>query len=196
MRYNSKSVLNSFFRIRNILFTPQQEWARVAHEDVNTRELFFNYTLPIVFCCALIEGIGFSIHKDSIALGIIQFFVAFGALNAGIYSAVRILEFLSPNFQLQIKRENLFKLVIYSASVFCIFHATAKLFSPYSFLNQLCLILELYFIRVLWLGINPLIPIASSKRAGYTIIASLLILVLPILFERMFSILFKLPITI
>ena len=196
MSYRSRNIINSFFRFRNLLFLPKKEWERVAHEHSQIKELFLRFAFPIITLCSLIAFAGMMIHKQGLGIGISQFFVAFLSFNLGIYSAAKIIELLAPNFQIQIKSEIIFQLVIYSASIFCLFHGIAKLFSPYSFLNQISLILELYFIRILWLGTAPLLPLSESKRPGFTIMASLLILVLPLIFERMFSIIFRLPVTI
>jgi hypothetical protein len=196
MEYNSKSVLNSLFRTRNLLLTPKREWERIAPENSLTKELFRNFAFPVIAICAIIAAGGTYIHtKDAIVAGS-KLFVDFLALNLGLYCAAKLIILLSPNFQLDIKTDVVFKLVIYSASIFCVFHGIAQLFTPFSFLNQICLLLELYFIRILWLGTVSILPITNNKRPGFTVMASLLILVLPLIFERMFSILFRLPLTI
>lgn len=196
MEYNSKGVLNSLFRTRNLLLTPKREWERIAPEDSSTKELFRNFAFPVMAICALIASGGNYIHNKEILVAVSKFFVDFLAFNLGLYSAAKLIILLSPNFQISIKPELIFKLVIYSASAFCIFHGIAQLFGSASFLNQICLLLELYFIRILWLGTSSILPIANSKRPGFTVMASLLILVLPLIFERLFSILFRLPLTI
>ncbi|NOU61036.1 hypothetical protein [Marinifilum caeruleilacunae] len=196
MEYNSKGVLNSLFRTRNLLLTPKREWERIAPESSTTKELFRNFAFPVIAICAIIAAGGTYIHTKEVWVSVAKFFVDFLALNLGLFCAAKLIVLLSPNFQLSIKAEVVFKLVIYSASVFCIFHGIAQLFSPFSFLNQICLLLELYFIRILWLGTSSILPIANNKRPGFTVMASLLILVLPLIFERLFSILFRFPLTI
>ena len=196
MAYNSRSALNSVFRLRNLLFTTKSEWERITPENTPTKELFLNFAFPIVVLCSIIAGFGTWIHEESIALAIARVLVDFLAMNIGFFCAAKIIILLLPNFQLAIDDDIIFKLVIYSASVFCLFHGIAHLFSPDSFLNQMSLLMELYFIRILWLGTSPLLPIAENKRPGFTVMASLLILVIPLIFERMFSILFRLPLSI
>lgn len=196
MEYNSKGVLNSLFRTRNLMLTPKREWERIASETTTIKELFTKFAFPVIALCAIIASIGAYIRTEDIIIAGSRIFVDFLALNLGLYCAAKIIILLTPNFQLQIKSETIYKLVIYSAIVFCIFHGIAQLFTPSSFLNQICLLLELYFIRILWLGTASILPIANNKRPGFTVMASLLILVLPLIFERMFSILFRLPLTI
>ncbi len=196
MKYNSKSVLNSLFRTRNLALTPKREWERIATENSSTKELFRNFSFPVIALCAIIAAGGTYIHTKDVLIAGSKLFVDFLALNLGLYCAAKLIVLLTPNFQLQINENVIFKLVIYSASIFCVFHGLAQLFTPFSFLNQICLLLELYFIRILWLGTASILPIANNKRPGFTVMASLLILVLPLIFERMFSILFRLPLTI
>ncbi|MGQ1910234.1 hypothetical protein ACT3CE_10625 [Marinifilum sp. RC60d5] len=190
MNYNSKNLLSSFFRLRNLLLTPKSEWERIAHEKLRPEKLFLNFAFPVIAISSIISAVGIFIHTHDIVSTLSRFFVEFLSLNIGLFVAARIIILLTPNFQLKIASGIIFKLVLYSASVFCIFHGLANLFSPYSFLNQICLLSELYFIRILWLGTTPLLPIADNKRPGFTFTASLLILALPLIFERMFSILF------
>lgn len=160
------------------------------------KSIFIHFAFLVIAVCSLISSIGALIHTENLSIGISQFIVSFISLNLGFLTTGKMIELLAPNFQLQIKPSSIYQLIVYSGAVFCLFHSLAKLFSPYSFLNQICLVFELYFIRVLWLGISPLLPIAENKKPGFTIVASLLILVLPLIFERMFSVIFKLPVTI
>ncbi|WP_421920527.1 hypothetical protein [Marinifilum sp.] len=196
MEYNSKGVLNSFFRTLNLLLTPKREWERIALESNTTKELFRSFAFPLIAFCAIIAASGTYIYSKELWVAVVKLFVDFMALNLGLYCAAKLTILISPNFQLVIKSELVFKLVIYSASAFCIFHGLAQLFSPFSFLNQICLLFEMYFIRILWLGTLSILSIANNKRPGFVVMASLLILVLPLLFERLFSILFRFPLTI
>lgn len=196
MTLRPNTIAHSFTRFINLIIRTKKEWELIAQEEKSTKSLFISFAIPIILFCSAFAFTGAYIHSKNLTTGIAQFFVSFLSLNLGLYSAAKIIILLSPNFQLQIKAETIFKLVIYSGIVFCLFHGLSKLFNSYSFLNQICLLCELYFIRVLWLGTSPLLPIAENKKPGFTIMASLLILVLPLIFERMFSILFKLPVTI
>lgn len=196
MAFHSKNILNSFSRWFNLLISPAREWAVIAKESNPVPSIFITFSFPVTAICSLISFCGALLHTGSFSIGIAQFFISFLSLNIGFYTSGKMIKLLAPNFQLQIQSETIYPLIIYSGAIFCLFHSLAKLFTPYSFLNQISLVFELYFIRVLWLGISPLLPISKNKKSGFTIMASLLILILPLLFERMFSIIFKLPITI
>ncbi|PKQ65133.1 hypothetical protein BZG02_04715 [Labilibaculum filiforme] len=196
MNFRIEYLLNSFSRWQHLLLDPKKEWKAIAQEKTNMKSIFIQFAFPVVAICSLLSFIGVLIHTGSISNSISQLVVSFISLNLGFYTVGKMIELLAPNFQLQIKLSTIYQLIIYSGAVFCLFHGLAKLFSPYSFLNQICLVFELYFIRVLWLGISQLLNISENKKPGFTIVVSLLILVLPLIFERMFSVIFKLPVTI
>jgi len=196
MKPTINNFLKTIIRMQNLLVNPKKEWERIAIENLKIKQIFLKFAFSLVVFCSLISFIGVMIRQRSIGVGISMFFVSLLSLLAGIYTAAKFVDWLTPNFQLKIKSEIIFQLVIYSASIFCLFHASSKLFTTYSFLRQIILLAELYFIRILWIGTGLLLSVTDNKRPGFTIMASLLIIVLPLIFERMFSILFKLPITI
>lgn len=196
MNFRTKNTMYSFTRWFNLLIEPKKEWEIIAQETSTVKSIFIRFAFPVITFCSLLSFAGVFIHTDNINTAISQLAVSFISLNLGFYIAGKMIMLLAPNFQLKIKYETIYQLIIYGGSIFCLFHCMAKLFSTHSFLNQICLVFELYFIRVLWLGISSLLSISENKRPGFTIMASLLILVLPIIFERMFSIIFKLPVTI
>lgn len=196
MNIHAKNIKHSFTRWFKLLIDPKREWEIIAQEQTTVKSIFISFAFPVIAVCSLLSFSGGLIHTKSLSIASSQFAVSFLSLNLAFYSAGKLIKLLAPNFQLEIKPATIYQLIIFSGSIFCMFHGLSKLFSTYSFLNQICLVFELYFIRILWLGISPLIPIAENKKAGFTIMGSLLILVLPLLFERMFSIIFKLPVTI
>lgn len=196
MNFLIKNTIHSFTRWLNLLIMPEKEWEIIAQEKSTVKSIFIRFAFPIITFCSLLSFIGVFIHTNNLGNAISQLLVSFISLNLGLYITGKMVMLLAPNFQLKIKYETIYQLIIYGGSIFCLFHSTAKLFHTNSFLDQMCLVFELYFIRVLWLGISPLFLISKNKKTSFTIMASLLILILPIIFERMFSIIFKLPITI
>lgn len=191
-----QTFIHSFIRLRNLLFSTTNEWEIIALENKKTNALFFSFAFPIIAFSALLSFVGIALYSKSWGIGISQFFVTFLALNIGLFVSAKIIQLLTPNFQIQVKDEKIFQLIIYSASIFCLFHGMAKLFLTLGFLHQICLVLKLYFIRALWQGSKALLPLHENKRPSFIIMASLLVIVIPIIFERLFSIIFNLPVTI
>lgn len=196
MNFQAKDIKHSLQRWLNLVMDPKKEWETIAQEVKTVKSIFIYFAFPVIAICSLLSFTGSFIHTGSLRIGIFQLIVSFFSLNLAFFAVGKMIKLLAPNFQLEMKSTTIYQLVIYSGSIFCLFHGFAKLFPTYSFLNQICLVFELYFIRVLWLGIPLLLPISKNKKPGFTIMASLLILVLPLIFERMFSIIFRLPVTI
>jgi len=196
MNIHSKNIKHFLSKWLKLIIDPKKEWDLIAQETNTVKSLFISFAFPVISVCSLLSFAGGFIYTGSLSVGISQLVVSFLSLHLAFFTAGKLIKLLAPNFQLDIKSKTIYQLIIYSGSIFCLFHGLAKLFPTYSFLNQICLVLELYFIRILWLGISPLLPIPENKKPSFTIMASLLILILPLIFERMFSIIFKLPVTI
>ena len=196
MKFHIKNILTSFIRFFNLIRNPHVEWQKIKEETIRIPDLLGYFLLPILTISSLLVFAGINIHDRNLGVSIAHFFITFISLFLGLYSASRIIELLAPNFQIKNTRKDFIILIFLSGSVLCIFHGISKLFTPFSLLNQLSLIMELYFIRVLWVGSKYTLNMSNAKQSGFIIIASILCLVLPFIFERMFSVLFGLPITI
>jgi hypothetical protein len=196
MKFQAKNIKYSLSRWLSLLLDPKKEWETIAQEVNTVKSIFINFAFPIIAICSLLSFTGSLIHTGSLRISISQLAVSFLSLYLAFFAAGKMIKLLAPNFRLEIKYLTIYQLIIYSGSIFCLFHGLAKLFTSDSLLNQISLVFELYFIRVLWLGLSPLLTISENKKPGFIITASLLILVLPLIFERMFSIIFRLPVTI
>ena len=175
----------------NLIIDPVKTWEKQSSNDKTIRELFYRYLLVIIFCSSLFVFIGVIIQTESLSQAIAQFVIVFISLLLGIYFSAKLLVITAPNFINEVCVRQIFKWTIYSASVFVLFHGLAQLFTPYSFLNQICLLMELYFIRLLWLGHKQMRAVSDNKRLGYISLAGLFILVFPLICERIFLVVFQ-----
>jgi len=175
----------------NLLIDPVKTWEKLSLKDESISDLLYKFLSIIVFCSSLFAFIGILIQTTSIVRAIVQFIIVFVSLMLGLYFAAKLLVITAPNFMRKVQILRIFQWTIYSASVFVFFHGFAQLFTPYSFLNQLCLFLELYFIRLLWIGLRQLLAISENKRLGYMFLAGMFILVLPLMCERILLVIFQ-----
>jgi len=182
------SVLTLFV---NLLTDPVKAWEKRSSKEVSVRNLFLNFVLWFVFWCALFVFFGVWIQMGKIHFAILQFLIVFVSLALGLFLAGKLMVLLAPNFMPQVNVNRVFQWVVYSATAFAFCHGLAQLFSPYSFLNQLCLLLELYFIRLLWIGVKQMLPVPENKRIGFVFLAGIFILVFPLICERILSVLLK-----
>lgn len=181
-------------RTRSIILDPKSEWSAIAEKEQSKKELYINYALPLIGISSLFTFVGVLVNHQSLTNALLQMLIVFLSLSGGLYIAASIIKELAPNFNGSKNENRNFMLVIYAASIFCIFHSAANMFSTFSFFRQLFILIELYFIRLLWLGSSPLLQIPNSKKAGFTLIAAIIILIIPLILERMLSILLNVSI--
>jgi len=182
------SVLALFW---NLLTDPVKAWERRSLKEESVGDLFSNFVLWFVFWCALFVFFGVWMQVGKIPMAFFKFLITFISLTLGLFLAAKLLVIMAPNFMPKVDANRIFQWVFYSATVFAFCHGLAQLFSPYSFLNQLCLLLELYFVRLLWIGVKEMLPVPENKRIGFVFLAGIFILVLPLICERLFSIMLK-----
>jgi len=175
----------------NLLIDPVKTWERLSLKEESISDLLYKFLSIIVFCSSLFAFTGILVQTSSIVRAIAQFVIVFLSLMTGIYFAAKLLVITAPNFMSKVQAPRIFQWTIYSASVFILFHGLSQLFTPYSFLNQLCLFLELYFIRLLWIGFRQVLAVSENKRLGYMFLAGMFILVLPLLCERILLVVFQ-----
>ncbi|MCZ4694399.1 hypothetical protein DWB61_04135 [Ancylomarina euxinus] len=175
----------------NLLFDPVRTWEKLSLKEELISDLLYKFLSIIVFCSSLFAFIGILVQTSSMVRAIVQFIIVFVSLMVGVYFAAKLLIITAPNFMGEVKMHRIFQWTIYSSSAFVLFHGLSQLFTPYSFLNQLCLFLELYFIRLLWIGLKPVLAIPENKKLGYMFLAGMFILVLPLICERILLVLFQ-----
>ena len=175
----------------NLLIDPVKIWEKLSLKDESIHDLFYKFLSIIVFCSSLFAFAGVLIQTSNIVRAIVQFIIVFVSLILGLYFAAKLLVITAPNFMSEVQTRRIFQWTIYSASVFVLFHGLAQLFTPYSFLNQLCLFLELYFIRLLWVGLRQMLEMSENRRIGYMFLAGMFVLVLPLICERILLVVFQ-----
>ncbi|WP_372640392.1 YIP1 family protein [Ancylomarina sp.] len=175
----------------NLLIDPVTTWEKLSLKEESISDLLYKFLSIIVFCSSLFAFTGVFIQTSNIVRSIVQFIIVFFSMMIGIYFAAKLLVITAPNFMNRVQIRRIFQWTIYSASVFVLFHGLSQLFTPYSFLNQLCLFLELYFIRLLWIGLKQVLAVSENKRLGYMFLAGMFILVLPLICERILLVVFQ-----
>jgi len=184
-------VFSSLSLFGKLMTDPVKTWEKLSLKEESVKGVFLNYFLIIVFCSSLFAFSGVFIHTGRISLAIAQFINVFISLVVGLSFAAKLLVLTAPNFMTEVSAGKIFKWTIYSASAFVFFHGLSQLFASHSFLSQICLLFELYSIRLLWLGLGEILSVSDSKKIGYVFLAGVFMLVLPLICERIFSVIFQ-----
>jgi hypothetical protein len=163
-------------RMKNILFSPRSEWARIAGESSSIGELYVRYAFPLLIGVALISLVHLSVIGTTtlfggtmrlpLTLGLTSALVTVigGAIGLAFVSV--IINMLAPSFGARRELRQAFKVAVYTATP----SAVASVFSLLPGLGALLgLVAMVYGIYVLYLGLVPVMQTPKDRVFGYTI---------------------------
>ena len=161
-------------RIKNILFTPAQEWDRIDTEPATIKGLYLGYACILAAIGPIARLIGgqlfgrqgfyLIVHPDllqSIAGALVDY-----ALNlAGVFVLALVIDMLAPSFGGTRNRIQALKVAVYSWTAAWLF-AVFQLVPPVSALS----IVGVYSLYLMYLGIPKLMKAPADKGLLYSII--------------------------
>lgn len=174
-------------RIKNILFTPQAEWERIAGEPADAGKLYGGYVLPLAALSAVCAFIGTSIvgvfgMRIGMVPGLIGAAMQVVGAVLGIFLMALVINALAPTFGSRQDMGQAQKLAAYSATagllagVFAIIPALAILG-----------LLGLYSLVLLFVGLPRMMGTPSDKRLGYFLTIIVVCIVASIVFGMVLS---------
>ena len=168
-------------RIKNILFDPKSEWAKIETESSTITVLFKDYVLILAAVPALCHFVG------AVVFGYGYFGVSihpsfFGALSIGVSLYIQsilsvivlafAIDFLAPTFQAQKSQIQAFKVASYSMTAAWV----AGIFSLVPHLDVLGL-LGLYSLYLLYCGLPTLMKSPQDKTMPYFVVVIVITIV-------------------
>jgi len=179
-------------RFKNLLIDSKNEWLKIKKEDKTRKTLLTEFLIPFSLLCGIIAFTG-SILDGDLYTAVTIFIVTIISIYAGIYCSIIIFkEVTISKKEIPINaRENI---IVYSASIYFLFHAITFFFNEGSTIRALLQLAQFLCIIPIWGGIEPLLRIPKANKIGYTILIVLLITILPTLFDKLFSIILEVPI--
>lgn len=189
---NSINIKGIFSRVKSLVTTPAKEWNKIKSEQPTTKELFYDFAFPFTALCSFLIFIGRFID-DGFIIGIKWFVVSFMSMSLAMFLGAKILKEMT-NTNKSTTETDCFKMVVYSASVFCVFHSFAGLFGAHSIISNILVLIQFVAVWTVWNGTKPIIKTSKANKTGYTLIISLLIFLLPLLLEKLFTIIFIIPV--
>ena len=161
-------------RIKNILFTPVQEWDRIAVEDATVRSLYLRYACILAAIgpiAGLIggqvfgrQGFFLTVHPPLIR-SILSALVGYGLNLAGVYVLALVIDVMAPSFGGTRSRIQALKVSVYSWTASWLF-AIFQLVPPVSALS----IIGVYSLYLMYLGIPKLMKAPQDKAMVYSIV--------------------------
>lgn len=181
---NYKELFN---KMAFLLSSPGRFWEKEAAEGQGSR-MMSEYVYPLIGLCGLSEFIGTFIGRDVSS----EFFqwaltrccAIAVSLFGGFFVAVYLLDKISWNlFNKYIPKETLQVFVGYSMTVLFVLDMVNGLIS----IEILHWIFQLYTVAVVFEGARRFLEIPESKLTSYTVVASILILLSPVMIEFVFN---------
>lgn len=189
---NNLDIKRIFSRVKTLVINPSKEWNKIKNEDSGTKDLFYDFAFPFIAICSSFVFLGRFI-EDGFLTGFKCFLVSFISMTSGMYVGGRILKEMTASNK-NVSQIDCFKLIIYSSSVFCLFHGISRFFGTNSILSNILILTQFLAIWTIWTGTNPIIKTNKNNKTGYTLIISLIIFLLPLVLEKLLTIVFSIPV--
>ncbi|MFC2134376.1 Yip1 family protein [Bacteroidota bacterium] len=170
--------MNIFERVKNILFSPKEEWEVIKEESYEISELYKKYVLILAAIPAvagylgnLIFGVSVNVSSVSLPLGanIKWVFVIYIAAIIGVTLIAYIIDIMAPYFGASKDLLESFKIAVYASTaswVGGIIHIVPAL-------SGLVFLASIYSFVLLYLGLERLKNVPKDKMIGYFVVVVL-----------------------
>lgn len=183
--------INSFFnRIKNLIFDSRTEWRKIEKETKSKRHLLINFLLPIALLCGTIDFVS-NIFEYQLYTSFTILLTTLSTIFASIYCSILILKEITT--KTEITEESCEKMIIFSSSIFFIFHSLVNVFDEGTIFRAILQLSQFLCVIPVWNGLGSIIKVSASNKAGYAVLIVLIITVIPSIFEKLFSIILDVP---
>jgi len=189
---NKIEIKRIFSRVKTLVVNPSKEWNKIKMEESNTKDLFYDFAFPFLAICSTFVFLG-RFMEDGFITGFKYFLVSFISMATGMYAGGRILKEMTSSNN-EVSEIDCYKIIIYGSSVFCLFHGIAGFFGSHSIISNILVLTQFIAVWTIWTGTNPIIKTSKNNKTGYTLIISLLIFLLPLILEKLLTIVFIIPV--
>lgn len=170
--------MNLVERAKNIITTPKTEWAAIAAEEPNIRQIMMSYVLPLALIPTIASIIGWGVLGSGIiksftwgiAMGLVQLVSAF----ITVYVAALIINMLAPNFGSEKNLGKAIQLVAYSYTPAWV----GGILNIIPFLGWLGALFGLYGLYLMYLGLPHTMKTPQDKTMVYLVVAIIVLIVI------------------
>lgn len=171
-----KGIFSSIF---HFIFSPKKAWTLKRDED---HPVFLNQFLYPVFgliaLATFVGGMRF-LEKSDIQWALKQTIAVVTALFSGFYATSYLLNELFPKFGITKNLETAQRFIGYSSVVPYLLFFVTPLLPQFSIIW----LAAIYIVVVVYIGTDVYLGVSGNKRIGFTVIASLLIVLVPALVQ-------------
>ncbi|MBN2349339.1 MAG: YIP1 family protein [Bacteroidales bacterium] len=187
--------MNLIDRLKNIMFTPKNEWEVIKEENMPTNDIVMRYLLPLALVPAIASFIGFGLigrnlpiigHVGSVSLGIRHAIISLANTFIGVYLTAFVIDMLAPQFGTTKNFQNALRLVIFSYSPVL----AAGILYILPSLAPLVMFVSLYSLYILYVGLKPMMNPPDDKITVYFIISLVVLILVSIVVSAILGALF------
>jgi hypothetical protein len=162
-------------RIKNILFTPAEEWARIDTEEATVKSLYLGYACLLAAIGPIARFVGgqifgyhtlFGVGHPALINGIASLLVGYLLNLGGVYALAMAIDLMAPSFGGARSRIQALKVAVYAWTASWLF-AIFQLVPQVSGLS----IIGIYSLYLLYLGIPKLMKAPQDKALVYSVMA-------------------------
>lgn len=148
----------------------------------------FLYPMILLVCIAVFLGtlFGYSFDAERIYSAVINMIVSFVTILCSYHLISFLVARITPRFVgAEPQRHCTDKLTCYSMSVVLVIEFFLALFPNFRIIAWIA---QFYTVKIVWDGVEVLLPIPENKRLAYTMAVSMMILILPVIIGRSLSV--------
>ena len=162
-------------RIKNILFSPAEEWARIDAEQATVKSLYLGYACILAAIGPIARFIGgqlfgyhtlFGVGHPGLISGLAAAVVGYILNLAGVYVLALAIDLMAPSFGGTRSRIQALKLAVYAWTA-------SWLFAVFQLVPQVSglAIIGVYSLYLLYLGVPKLMKTPEDKGLVYSVMA-------------------------
>lgn len=178
--------MNVVERAKNLLLTPEAEWAVIKGETPTVVDLFTRYVMILAAIPAVASFLGWSVlgygamgttYRVPLAAGLANAVITYVLSLGSVYAMALVIDVAAPHFQ----GERDFMQALKVAAFFPTSWWIAGIFSLLPTLAILSVVGGLHSLWLLYAGLGPLMDIPEDRRANYSVVIVLAAIVLTII---------------
>jgi len=168
-----------FYRLINLVRSPNSEWDNIKSENLVIKEVFTSYLLPLLLVGCFLKLTGRFLYltnynaTHAIFAGISYFIISVSV----IYASAWIVNEILPKFKCEKQYKNVFKLIAFSSLPSILLIGISSIHPDLTFIN----LFSLYSVVIFWLGVPKLLQISNEFKTGFVLISLLLITIITVI---------------
>ena len=184
---------NLFKNALDILVSPSKTWDRLSGDNGGEKKHLTGYFYPLIamvafaaFLSPIIKGYEELEFKAIVIIGLQFFIVSLASSYFGFLITAKLLNFSFVRwFGMKSDSRKAERLTVYASTPVLIVSILTRLLSDFFFMK----FLFIYVIVLVWEANSHFYQVEESKRSKFTALASIAILAMPIIVEKVFLVL-------